>query len=177
MKHGDMSSWNPGDEEIGGIRSVGGGSGLRGCGFILSLPKGLSVAGWLRHPGARPSARSQHRAILAPDCARKPGGRTQVQPARRVPRLASRLARQLAFLRMPMAAHGVPLLKLGFDGASCTAPPSAMFAATVRSASHPAASGGGPRGDGSPFASPAVRRSPAGGARPASAMRFRRFGS
>ena len=118
----------------------------RGCGRpeyvegpALGLSKSLSVAGWLRHPGARPSARSQHRAILAPGCARKPGGRTPVQSARRVPRLASRLARQLAFLRKPMAAHGVPLLRRGVDGASCTAPPSAMFAATVRPASHPAA--------------------------------------
>ena len=114
--------------------------------YYIGLSKGLSVAGWLRHPGARPSARSQRRAILAPGCARKPGGRTPVLSARRVPRLSSRLARQLAFLRKPMAAHGVPLLKRGFDGASCTAPPSAMFAATMRPASHPAVSGGGPRG-------------------------------
>ena len=113
---------------------------------VLNTSKDLSVEGRLRRPGARPSARSQHRAILAPGCARMPGGRTQVQPARRVPRLASRLARQLAFLRKPMVAHGVPLLRRGFDGASCTAPPSAMFAATVRPAPHPAASGGGPRG-------------------------------
>ena len=53
----------------------------------------------------------------------------------------------------------------------------AMFAATARPAPHPAASGGGPRGDGSPFASPAARRSPAGGVHPASATRFRRAGS
>ena len=145
--------------------------------YCTGLSKGLSCAGWLRHPGARPSARSQHRAILAPGCARKPGGRTSVLSARRVPRLTSRLARQLAFLRKPMAAHGVPLPRRGVDGASCAAPPSAMFAATVRPAPHPAASGGGPRGDDSPFASPAARRSPDGGARPASAMRFRRFGS
>ena len=96
----------------------------RGCGRpeyvegpALGLSKSLSVAGWLRHPGARPSARSQHRAILAPGCARKPGGRTPVQSARRVPRLAARIARQLAFLRKPMAAHGVPLLRRGVDGA------------------------------------------------------------
>ena len=108
--------------------------------------EGLVCRGRLRRPGARPSARSQRRAILAPGCARKPGGRTPVLSARRVPRLSSRLARQLAFLRKPMAAHGVPLLKRGFDGASCTAPPSAMLAATVRPAPHPAASGGGPRG-------------------------------
>ena len=38
-------------------------------------------------------------------------------------------------------------------GLSCAAPPSAMFAATVRPAPHPAASGGGPRGDDSPFRS------------------------
>ena len=119
--------------------------------YCTGLSKGLSCAGWLRHPGARPSARSQRRAILAPGCARKPGGRTPVLSARRVPRLTSRLARQLAFLRKPMAAHGVPLPRRGVDGASCTAPPSAMFAATVRPASHPAASGGGPRGDDSPF--------------------------
>jgi len=113
--------------------------------YCTGLSKGLSCAGWLRHPGARPSARSQRRAILAPGCARKPGGRTPVLSARRVPRLASRLARQLAFLRKPMAAHGVPLPRRGVDGASCAAPPSAMFAATVRPAPHPAASGGGPR--------------------------------
>ena len=47
----------------------------------------------------------------------------------------------------------------------------------LRFASRPAASGGGPRGDGSPFASPAARRSPAGGVHPASATRFRRAGS
>ena len=102
--------------------------------YCTGLSKGLSCAGWLRHPGARPSARSQRRAILAPGCARKPGGRTSVLSARRVPRLASRLARQLAFLRKPMAAHGVPLPRRGVDGASCTAPPSAMLAATVRPA-------------------------------------------
>ena len=84
--------------------------------YYIGLSKGLSVAGWLRHPGARPSARSQRRAILAPGCARKPGGRTSVLSARRVPRLASRLARQLAFLRKPMTAHGVPLPRRGLGG-------------------------------------------------------------
>ena len=97
--------------------------------YCIGLSKGLSVAGWLRHPGARPSARSQRRAILAPGCARRPGGRTPVQSARRVPRLATRLARQLAFLRKPMTAHGVPLLRRGFNGASCAAPAPAMLAA------------------------------------------------
>ena len=112
--------------------------------YCTGLSKGLSCAGWLRHPGARPSARSQRRAIPAPGCARKPGGRTPVLSARRVPRLTSRLARQLAFLRKPMAAHGVPLLKRGVDGASCTAPPSAMFAATMRPAK-PRTGDGAPR--------------------------------
>ena len=47
----------------------------------------------------------------------------------------------------------------------------------LRFASRPAASGGGPRGDDSPFAQPAAGRSPVGGAGPASATRFRRAGS
>ena len=101
--------------------------------YYIGLSKGLSVAGWLRHPGARPSARSQRRAILAPGCARKPGGRTSVLSARRVPRLASRIARQLAFLRKPMTAHGVPLPRRGLGDALCRKEePSSRARATAR---------------------------------------------
>ena len=76
------------------------------------------------HRPARNAARSSRQA-----CARRPGGRTPVQSARRVPRLTSRLARQLAFLRKPMTAHGVPLLRRGINVASCATPPPAMLAA------------------------------------------------
>ena len=166
-----------GNTGFGGIRSVGGGVHAdwshAGSGLGSSLGAGRGFASPVR----------THRSLATPRdhrARREPAGRiarTQVQRARPVPHLASMLARQLTFLRNPMAAHGVPLSLRGGVGAPRAAPLTAMFAATcgLRRVRWPPKAGR--RAMNRPLLNPPPEAHRSAGLRPASTPQFHRFGS